>query len=248
VRGHSVECFIEGGRSRTGKVLPPKNGFMRGVMDAVIDRKLDNVYVVPIALGYDRLVENNSYIRELTGGKKRAEQLMSFVKSTWSLLQRTYNRQLNFGKITVGIGEPIALQAYISQQLAQLPESSGGPIVVPSPQSLATSKFFFTNDDAEGTASSSSTVVANNGGCEKASGAAEDSSSQSSPPIDSRLASLNEDDVDTPLSPTTTEASSVSASSAATSNGNDVVNILEQKKSSIVKTRNILGKSFAHFQ
>lgn len=133
IHGHAVECFIEGGRSRIGKVLPPKSGFLRGVLDAVVDRRIaSDVYLVPISLGYDRLIENDSYIIELTGGKKRSEQLLSFIRSSWQLLTSTYNQTLNFGKINVGIGEPISLQQYIAQTLASLPESAGGPVLAAS--------------------------------------------------------------------------------------------------------------------
>jgi 1-acyl-sn-glycerol-3-phosphate acyltransferase len=113
IRGRAVECFIEGGRSRTGKVLPPKPGFMRCVLDAVIDRQVGDVFVVPVSLGYDRIVENDSYIKELTGGKKNAERLFAFLKSSTTLLVSTLTSKRNFGKINVGIGEPISLYDYI---------------------------------------------------------------------------------------------------------------------------------------
>eukprot|EP00013_Stygamoeba_regulata_P014507 CAMPEP_0177687810 /NCGR_PEP_ID=MMETSP0447-20121125/34334_1 /TAXON_ID=0 /ORGANISM="Stygamoeba regulata, Strain BSH-02190019" /LENGTH=505 /DNA_ID=CAMNT_0019198091 /DNA_START=123 /DNA_END=1638 /DNA_ORIENTATION=- len=67
-------------RSRSGKVLPPRAGLLRTVVDAVVDRQVLDVYVVPISISYDRIVENASHVDELAGKQKRRERLMRSVR------------------------------------------------------------------------------------------------------------------------------------------------------------------------
>ena len=84
--GHSIECFVEGGRSRSGKLLPPKVGFLRVLVDMVNDGDIEDVLVLPVSFSYDRIVENASHIRELSGAKKRlfashrSQQLLDCVE------------------------------------------------------------------------------------------------------------------------------------------------------------------------
>ena len=116
VHGNTMECFIEGGRSRSGKVLPPKPGFLRVVVDAVADGAVDDVHLIPISLGYDRLVENDSYIKELTGGEKKTERLFAFLASSLNLIVKAMNKSLIFGQINIGFGEPVSVAKYLKQE------------------------------------------------------------------------------------------------------------------------------------
>ena len=67
----SMVCIIEGGRSRSGKLLPPKVGFLQCVVNNVVDGHVEDALVVPIALSYDRLIETQSYVAELQGGTRQ---------------------------------------------------------------------------------------------------------------------------------------------------------------------------------
>ena len=78
-KGHALECFIESQRSRTGKLLLPKTGFLRCVTDTVLDQHCEDAYIVPVALGYDRVMENENYAVEIMGGKKVPERLQSLI-------------------------------------------------------------------------------------------------------------------------------------------------------------------------
>jgi glycerol-3-phosphate O-acyltransferase len=102
VRGHSIEYFVEGTRSRTGRLLAPKAGMLAMTVNSYIRDPSLPVVFMPVYFGYERLIEGNSFISELGGAKKQKETLMGLVRSVRSL--REY-----FGKVYVNIGEPIHL-------------------------------------------------------------------------------------------------------------------------------------------
>ena len=121
-RGHSVEFFIEGGRTRTGRLLPPQLGLLSMTL-AHHRRGLPKPLVfVPVYFGYERLIEARSYMAELRGARKRRESLLGVVRSIRVLRQ-------SFGRVTVNIGQPLPLQAFLDGQAgvpdADLPEKLG---------------------------------------------------------------------------------------------------------------------------
>jgi 1-acyl-sn-glycerol-3-phosphate acyltransferase len=69
-RGHSLEYFIEGGRSRTGKTLPPKLGLLSMLVDAWLESREDDAVFVPAHIAYEKIVEAQSYTKELGGAAK----------------------------------------------------------------------------------------------------------------------------------------------------------------------------------
>ena len=66
-RGHSIEYFIEGGRSRTGRLLQPKTGMLSMTVRSYLRDPTRPVVFVPVYFGYERLVEGRTYIGELSG-------------------------------------------------------------------------------------------------------------------------------------------------------------------------------------
>ncbi|MET0391223.1 MAG: 1-acyl-sn-glycerol-3-phosphate acyltransferase [Polyangiales bacterium] len=100
--GHTLELFLEGGRSRTGKLLEPKFGLLGMIVDAAIGVEKP-VHFVPVSIGYERIVETSSYGHELSGGDKHKEDAAGLLKTT-SVLQHRY------GRITVQFAEPLTLQ------------------------------------------------------------------------------------------------------------------------------------------
>lgn len=97
--GHNLEVFIEGGRSRTGKLLPPKLGILSMVVDAGLKLPETPIQFVPISIGYERLVEEGSYVHELEGGEKKAEDIGGLLR-TPKVLQSRYGRlYLQFGEV-----------------------------------------------------------------------------------------------------------------------------------------------------
>ena len=102
VRGHAIEYFVEGTRSRTGRLLMPKAGMLAMTVNSYIHSQGLPVVFVPVYFGYEKLIEGDSFISELGGAEKKKETLLGLVRSVYSL--REY-----FGKVYVNIGEPIRL-------------------------------------------------------------------------------------------------------------------------------------------
>lgn len=107
--GYSIEFFIEGGRSRTGKTLPPKFGILKYVADAVCSEAVREVTIVPIALSYERIMEVDSYTRELAGKDKSKEDIGGLVKSAQVLDSR-------YGRLYLTAGRPILVSEFMQKQ------------------------------------------------------------------------------------------------------------------------------------
>ena len=102
MRGHAIEYFVEGTRSRTGRLLAPKAGMLAMTVNSYIQNPRLPVVFIPVYFGYEKLIEGDSFISELGGAQKQKESLGGLVRSIKSL--REY-----FGKVYVNIGEPIRL-------------------------------------------------------------------------------------------------------------------------------------------
>ncbi|MCS6899310.1 MAG: 1-acyl-sn-glycerol-3-phosphate acyltransferase [Myxococcales bacterium] len=96
--GHAIEFFLEGGRSRTGKLLAPKTGLLGMVCEAALSLPHRKVFFFPVSLGYERLLEERSYLRELAGGEKRQENAGSLLRGTQVLRGFYGNVNVQFGK------------------------------------------------------------------------------------------------------------------------------------------------------
>jgi glycerol-3-phosphate O-acyltransferase len=98
----NLEWYIEGGRSRTGKLRPPRYGLLRFLADAVTAGRADDVRLVPVAIAYDQLAEVGSLAAEQRGAKKASEGL------AW-LARYVRAQQRWAGTVDVRFGEPISL-------------------------------------------------------------------------------------------------------------------------------------------
>ncbi len=65
--GSNLEFFIEGTRSRTGRMLPPKFGILGVVASAVEEGLIPDAVVVPITINYERVLEGETFPYELLG-------------------------------------------------------------------------------------------------------------------------------------------------------------------------------------
>ncbi len=109
-RGHSLEYFIEGGRSRTGRLLAPKTGMLSMTVRSFLRDPVRPVVFVPVYFGYERIVEANTYISELSGAAKTKE-------SWWDLLMSVRVLRERFGTVHVNVGEPIRLDDLLTEML-----------------------------------------------------------------------------------------------------------------------------------
>ncbi len=81
-QGYCQEFFIEGGRSRTGKLRSPKTGMVELLHNAGKRANLNDVCYIPVSLTYDRIIEQKSYISESQGKQKQAERPSHLLKLT----------------------------------------------------------------------------------------------------------------------------------------------------------------------
>lgn len=107
--GHSIEVFIEGTRTRTGQVLPPKFGLLSVVADLVARGEVPPVHAVPASIGYERVVELGSLTREAVGAQKQPESFAGVLKAA-SVLRS------NFGYVNVQLGEPIEMASFLASR------------------------------------------------------------------------------------------------------------------------------------
>jgi glycerol-3-phosphate O-acyltransferase len=102
-RGVALEYFIEGTRSRTGRLLPPRAGMLSITVRAFLHYRNRPLLFQPVYIGYEQLAEGNAYISELSGRQKKPESLSDF-KNVINILRR------NYGEVTVSFGEPVLLE------------------------------------------------------------------------------------------------------------------------------------------
>ncbi|TDK23878.1 glycerol-3-phosphate 1-O-acyltransferase PlsB [Luteimonas aestuarii] len=101
--GYSIEYFIEGGRSRTGRLLQPKGGMVAMTMRAYLRQPTRPVVFQPVYIGYEKLMEGNSYLDELSGKPKEKESIWALLWGIPKVLRQ------NYGQVVVNFGEPIEL-------------------------------------------------------------------------------------------------------------------------------------------
>ncbi len=106
-RGVSIEYFIEGGRSRTGRLLTPKAGMLAMSVRAFLKQPRRPVVFQPVYIGYEKVMEGKSYQAELSGKPKRKESLLGLLRAFGVLRHR-------YGKVAVSFGEPIALESVLA--------------------------------------------------------------------------------------------------------------------------------------
>ncbi|PXY91016.1 glycerol-3-phosphate 1-O-acyltransferase [Gilliamella apis] len=109
IRGYAVEYFIEGGRSRTGRLLDPKTGMLMMTVQTLLRGDPRPITIVPVYIGYEHVLEVATYANELRGAKKEKESLWRTIKAFLKL------KKLGFGY--VNFGDPIPLNQFLNQQI-----------------------------------------------------------------------------------------------------------------------------------
>jgi glycerol-3-phosphate O-acyltransferase len=112
--GFNFECFIEGGRSRTGKLLSPKFGILSFILDSLLSGRVEDAIICPVSTQYDKVIETEGYVTELLGVPKKKENLADFLSGGSSILS------LRLGRVDVRFHEPWSLRNFINEQLTRL--------------------------------------------------------------------------------------------------------------------------------
>ncbi|PBQ00927.1 glycerol-3-phosphate 1-O-acyltransferase PlsB [Pseudomonas congelans] len=106
IKGFPVEYFVEGGRSRTGRMLQPKTGMLAITLRSFLRNSRMPIVFVPVYIGYERVLEGRTYLGELRGATKKKESIFDIFKVIGALKQR-------FGQVSVNFGAPIKLAEFL---------------------------------------------------------------------------------------------------------------------------------------
>jgi glycerol-3-phosphate O-acyltransferase len=101
--GYPIELFMEGGRSRTGKLVAPKFGLLNMLVDAALSVQERPCFFVPVSIGYERVIEASAYERELQGAEKSKEDAAGLLKTSEVLRHR-------YGRINMQVGQVLSLE------------------------------------------------------------------------------------------------------------------------------------------
>ncbi|WP_115247830.1 glycerol-3-phosphate 1-O-acyltransferase PlsB [Moraxella lacunata] len=107
-RAVPIEYFIEGGRSRSGRLLPPKLGMLAMTVGSYLRDPAKPVVFVPTYISYERIMEGATYVGELKGKPKESENLLSLIK-TAQKIERV------FGTVHLSFGEPLHLTHFLDK-------------------------------------------------------------------------------------------------------------------------------------
>jgi glycerol-3-phosphate O-acyltransferase len=98
----TLEWYLEGGRSRSGKLLPPRFGLLAYVVDSWRRGKAEDVMLVPVSISYDQIQDLSAYTDEAKGQAKEKETLGWVIRGVSSLRRR-------YGDIHVAFADPLSL-------------------------------------------------------------------------------------------------------------------------------------------
>lgn len=110
-----MEFFIEGTRSRTNKILPPKYGFLSVCTKVFFEKDVEDITIIPVTINYTRTLEDASFPGELRGEKKVKESV-SRVIAAYEILK------MDFGTMLVDFCEPIYLSEYTKTKMKERPQ------------------------------------------------------------------------------------------------------------------------------
>ena len=107
-RNTPIEYFIEGGRSRSGRLLPPKMGMLAMTVHSQLRQTNKPVVFIPTYIGYERIMEGGTYVGELKGKPKESESLVGLLK-----VGRKIERI--FGTVHLSFGKPLYLSEFMQK-------------------------------------------------------------------------------------------------------------------------------------
>ena len=103
-----LEWYLEGGRSRTGKLRPPRLGLLNYVVDSLRTGKAEDIKLIPVSIAYDQIHDVPDYAREAQGRGKEKEGFGWFIRAVRSLRRR-------YGDIHIRFGEAVSVASVLGQ-------------------------------------------------------------------------------------------------------------------------------------
>lgn len=111
------EFFIEGTRSRSGKMFPPKLGFLSMLVDTYLKGNIPDIYFIPASIDYENIIEKKSYLKEIAGEQKKKEKTTDLFKLPKFLKKK-------YGKVYIQFAKPISLQESLGENKAKVKQES----------------------------------------------------------------------------------------------------------------------------
>ena len=102
-----LEWYMEGGRSRSGRLNSPRFGLLAYVVDALRRGKSEDIMLIPVSIAYDQIQDVPDYALEAQGKSKETESLGWLLKAIRSLRRR-------YGDIHIRFGEPISVRSVLA--------------------------------------------------------------------------------------------------------------------------------------
>lgn len=103
-----LEWYLEGGRSRSGRLQPPRFGLLQYVVDSLRRGIAEDVVLIPVSIAYDQIHDVPDYTREAQGRGKERESLGWLFRKIWSLKRR-------YGDIHIRFGDPVAASSILDE-------------------------------------------------------------------------------------------------------------------------------------
>jgi glycerol-3-phosphate O-acyltransferase len=107
-KGFPIAYFIEGGRSRSGRTLAPKGGLLGMTIESYMREHPRSLQLVPLYIGYEKLLEGSSLLAELEGRPKQRE-------SVWALLGTLRSLKRDYGSVHMRFGTPVAMEQFLEE-------------------------------------------------------------------------------------------------------------------------------------
>ncbi|HUT51930.1 MAG TPA: 1-acyl-sn-glycerol-3-phosphate acyltransferase [bacterium] len=117
--GHNIEFFIEGGRSRTGRLLAPKLGMVKYVLEAFEHGAAKDIMFVPVYIGYDQILEEGEYLEEMSGVKNPKGNFIEMLRNR-NLIKKRY------GRIYVNFAPPVSLREHLESMSDRVKDKEPG--------------------------------------------------------------------------------------------------------------------------
>jgi glycerol-3-phosphate O-acyltransferase len=119
--GFNLEVYIEGTRSRSGKLMPPQAGMLGILLEAYKNGACEDLVFVPVFIGYDQIPEESAYIHEIQGGQKKPENI-------WQLFKFGKILKGRYGRIYLEVSPPLSIGELLEQKEAGISELSSKEI------------------------------------------------------------------------------------------------------------------------
>lgn len=114
MEGNTLEFYIEGKRTRSGKLNEPKYAMLKTILETYLEKRVPDVQIVPVSISYEKIMEDESFFQEFMGENKKQESLGRIF------YQLTHKFE-NLGSVHVNFGNSLAMSLFVTKHIAPTP-------------------------------------------------------------------------------------------------------------------------------